>query len=35
MAGHGGARIGGGRKKGIGVTSSIEKYVYKFVVELL
>jgi hypothetical protein len=35
MAGHGGARIGGGRKKGIGVTSSIEKHVYKFVVELL
>ena len=35
MAGHGGARPGGGRKKGIGVTSSIEKHVYKFVVELL
>jgi hypothetical protein len=35
MAGHGGARINSGRKKGIGITSSIEKYVYKFVVELL
>jgi hypothetical protein len=35
MGGHGGARLGGGRKKGIGVTSSIEKHVYKFVVELL
>ena len=35
MAGNGGARPGAGRKKGIGVTSSIEKYVYKFVVELL
>jgi predicted GIY-YIG superfamily endonuclease len=35
MAGNGGARLGAGRKKGIGVTSSIEKHVYKFVVELL
>ena len=35
MAGKGGARLGAGRKKGIGVTSSIEKHVYKFVVELL
>ena len=35
MAGNGGARPNAGRKKGIGVTSSIEKYVYKFVVELL
>ena len=35
MSGNGGARLGAGRKKGIGVTSSIEKHVYKFVVELL
>jgi hypothetical protein len=35
MAGNAGARLGAGRKKGIGVTSSIEKHVYKFVVELL
>ena len=35
MGTNGGARLGAGRKKGIGVTSSIEKYVYKFVVELL
>jgi hypothetical protein len=31
----GGARQGSGRKKGIGVTTIIEKYVYKFVTELL
>jgi hypothetical protein len=35
MAGKGGARLGAGRKKGIGVICSIEKHVYKFVVELL
>ena len=35
MGTNGGARLGAGRKKGIGVTSSIEKHVYKFVVELL
>jgi predicted GIY-YIG superfamily endonuclease len=35
MAGKGGARPNAGRKLGIGVTASIEKHVYKFVVELL
>lgn len=33
--GYGGARPNAGRKKGIGITSNIEKHVYKFVVELL
>ena len=32
---HGGARKGSGRKKGIGLTSEIQKHCYNFMVELL
>ena len=35
MAGHGGARPGSGRKRGIGLNATIEKHVYNFMVELL